>query len=621
MAVPKHFLEEVKSRLRLSDIIGRRTKITRAGREFKACCPFHKEKTPSFTINDEKGFYHCFGCGAHGDHFSFLTEHDNIGFMEAVEQLAGEAGMDVPRPTPEETERYSKRDHYYALMNAAMTWFEGQLHSSRYQKIQSYLSGRAIADDTIAEFHIGYAPDDRDALLKHLRDKGFNDHDMIEMGLAKRSEHGVYAFFRGRVIFPVADARGRIVAFGGRALPDEFAERLPSPDFTPPKYLNSPDTPLFHKGTLLYGQSRARMAAAKGQPLIVVEGYMDVIACAAAGFKGAVAPMGTALTEEQIAALWRMGLSNPEEKNRDPILCFDGDNAGIRAASRAAERILPSLEPGASVRYAFMPDSEDPDSLIKTGGAKAFQAILEAAIPMINMVWKDATEGKFPATTPEAQAGIKKTLLETASRITDREVQGFYRRALLDLLYNTLKEQNFHDRKKNFSRNKKGPQSPLKPVHKPLHKDTSVPEKILIATMINHPVLFETFEERLGVLHIANQRLDSLRQAVLFALSDNPECDSDCLKGILVEKGYAQELETLLTGATYIHAGFARPDVETEEAKKGWQQTLDFLGRTQFEAELEDAGKILSRDFTRENESRIRSLKLHAKTTYRAEEE
>ena len=290
MLVPKSFLDDLRARLRLSDIINRRVKLTRAGREFRACCPFHHEKSPSFYVNDEKGFYHCFGCGAHGDHIGFLMRHDNRGFMDAIEELAAQAGLQVPRPSPQEMERQSRRERLIRLMEAATVFYAARLFENR--DVLDYLTGRGLTLDTIHAFRLGYAPPGKEVLAE-MRKAGYADDELLEAGLARRSDRdgGLFPFFRDRVMFPVGDRRGQSIAFGARILPDHL--RPPAPDAPkPPKYINSGETPLFQKGHMLYNESRARAAAAKGEPVVVCEGYADVIALWQAGFTGAVAPLG-----------------------------------------------------------------------------------------------------------------------------------------------------------------------------------------------------------------------------------------------------------------------------------------------------------------------------------------
>ncbi|MEE3626779.1 DNA primase [Nitrospirillum sp. BR 11752] len=421
MALPPQFLEELRNRLTLSDVVMRRVRLQRAGREFRAPCPFHNEKTPSFYVNDQKGFFHCFGCGAHGDVIGFVMRNDNLSFMEAVEALAPEAGLTVPKASPQERERFEREKSLYDLVERATRWFEGQLRAPVGRHGLAYLRGRGLDDEAMARFRLGYAPSDGAGLRAELVTAGYTEADMVEAGLFKRPDDGraPFPFFRNRVLFPVTDRRGRVVAFGGRILEGEG-----------PKYINSAENPLFHKGDILYGMSRARQAAADGKPVIVTEGYMDVIASVMAGFEGAVAPLGTALTETQIQALWKLA----PEGQRMPILCFDGDNAGRRAAFRAVERVLPLLMPDHSVRVAFMPEKEDPDSLIRAGGAAAFQAVLDRARPLTDVLW-DMEAAERDLAQPDAQAGMQAALEAQLERIPDARVRNAYHRAFKDRLY------------------------------------------------------------------------------------------------------------------------------------------------------------------------------------------
>ena len=355
MTIPPRFLDELRSRLNVSDVVGKRVRLTRAGREFKACCPFHHEKSPSFYVNDDKGFYHCFGCGAHGSIIDFTMNHDNLSFIEAVESLASLAGMQVPQSSPQEVQRAKEQKSLYTLLDDAARWMEEQLRKPENRDAYQYMLDRGISDEQLHNYRIGYAPADGQAIRKHLLSKEYTDAQMIEVGVLKASSRGTdpYAFFRERIMFPVPDKRGRVVAFGGRILPDHLRPQDRG-DFKPPKYINSSDTPLFHKGNMLYGEPHARKAAADGEPIVVVEGYLDVMACARAGYKGALAPLGTALTEEQILNLWKM---IPADE-KVPVLCFDGDNAGRRAAVRAVERILPHLKPGHSAKISILHEGQ-----------------------------------------------------------------------------------------------------------------------------------------------------------------------------------------------------------------------------------------------------------------------
>jgi DNA primase len=336
MAFPPRFLEDLRGRVSISDVVGRRVRLIRKGRgEATGLCPFHNEKTPSFTVSEDKGFFHCFGCGAHGDVIGFVMRSEGLEFPQAIEKLAGEAGMQVPRETPEERERAERQATLGGAVELAAKYFEQQLRASAGKAGLDYLKRRGLSDDTMRRFRLGFAPDSRHGLKAALEKAAIPEAIALEAGLLIKPDDGGHAYdrFRGRVMFPILDRRGQAIAFGGRIL-----------DQGEPKYLNSPETPLFHKGRVLYGLSHAQKTARETNEIIVVEGYMDVIALAQAGISNAVAPLGTALTEEQIALLWRVA--------QEPILCFDGDNAGQRAAARAADRAIPLLKPGLSLRFA-----------------------------------------------------------------------------------------------------------------------------------------------------------------------------------------------------------------------------------------------------------------------------
>ena len=413
MTFTPQFLDEIRTRLPCSEVIGRRVRLVKKGREFGGLCPFHNEKTPSFWVNDEKGFFHCFGCGAHGDVIGFSMRIDNLSFPETVEKLANEAGLEMPRFTPQERERAERQLTLHEVVEAACAWFEKQLLAPSGRAGLDYLYGRGLSDDTIKRFRLGFAPDGRAALKTALLAAGFKEPLLLEAGLIVTPDDGrdSFDFFRGRVIFPIMDRRGRAIAFGGRIMGDGQ-----------PKYLNSRDTPLFDKGRTLYALDKARagVGGGAGRPpaeLLVAEGYMDVIALHEAGFNGAVAPLGTAVTPEQIQALWKLA---PE-----PIICLDGDAAGQRAALRAADRALPLLRPGYSLRFATLTDGDDPDSLIRKSGPEAFAELLGRARPLIDIVWESETAGQS-IDTPERRAGLEERLKKRLSVIEDRSVQQQY---------------------------------------------------------------------------------------------------------------------------------------------------------------------------------------------------
>ncbi len=605
MAIPPRFLSELRDRLTLSDIVGRRVKLTRAGmKEYKACCPFHHEKSPSFTVSDDKQFYHCFGCGAHGDAIGFVMQSSNLSFIEAVELLAADAGMQVPDQSPEEVETAKKQKDLHALLEDTCKWFERQLREPKNRDALDYMYGRGVTDELLAAFRIGFASADSNALWKHLGEKGYSDRQMAEAGVVLPSSRGgnPYGFFRERVIFPVSDRRGRIVAFGGRILPDHL--RAPDRDGKkPPKYINSSDSPLFHKGRMLYGESHARQAAAEGKPLIVVEGYVDVMSCFSAGFRGAVAPLGTALTEEQILVLWKM--IPAQQKN--PVLCFDGDNAGRRAAARACERLLPLLAPDQSALIAFLPEGQDPDSLIRGQGGANFEKVIGNAMPLAEFIWLDNTGGrKFD--TPEARAGLAKTLEEETLRIADRTVQQYYRQMFRDKLYKAFGPQGFSGRQSAKNRPGNRPPVMAAPVGKPVFSAGTAHYERLLAAIINHPAIFEQVEEELGELHIPHERLDLLRQTLLTVLSTGQELDTASLEHHLMEQGFGSEVKSVLSPAVYTHAGFVRPGAAEKTVLDGWRETRKIMERDSLWKELMAAQKALAENFSKENEERLMAI-------------
>ena len=410
MKFPPSLLDEIRSRLPVSSVVGRKVRLTKAGREFKGLSPFNAEKSPSFFVNDQKGFYHDFSSGKHGDIFSFVMETEGLGFAEAVERLAGEAGVALPKPDANAERVEAQAKGLVEVMALAARFFEETLKGPRGGKARAYLDGRGLTREVWVQFGLGYAPADRFALRDHLAGKGVAAEAMIEAGLLV---HGAdipvpYDRFRDRVMFPIHDVRGRVIAFGGRALEKDV----------PAKYLNSPDTPLFHKGRVLYNHHNARKAAHDKGTVIAVEGYVDVIAMARSGFAHTVAPLGTALTEDQLGLLWRMA--------DEPILCFDGDKAGRRAAFRAIDIALPLLQPGKSLRFALLPEGQDPDDLARSGGSVAIEAVIARATPLAELFWTRALESGT-LDTPERRAALERKMREQLQTIPDETLRRYYR--------------------------------------------------------------------------------------------------------------------------------------------------------------------------------------------------
>ncbi len=569
MSLPPAFLDELRARVPLAPVVGRRVKLTRAGREWKGCCPFHNEKTPSFYVNDDKGFYHCFGCGAHGDVIRFLTEQEGLGFIDAVKQLAAQAGMEVPSESPEARARSEVADTLQSLTGRAAEWFQAQLRSPAGAAARDYLDRRGVSAAMVKAFALGFSPDSRTALKTALKDAG--EDQLVEAGLLGRTDVGeTYDRFRGRLMFPIRDRRGRVVGFGGRALGD-----------IQPKYLNSADGPLFDKGRLLYNLDLAGPAARKSNRLVVVEGYMDVIGVAQAGIAELVAPLGTAMTETQLALAWR--------QVDEPILCFDGDGAGQRAALRACLRALPLLAPGKSLRIATLPPGEDPDDLVKRGGPAAFEAVLGAAQPLIEYLWRSETEG-IDTTTPERRAAVRQRLKAHADAIADGSVRALYAAdfaARFDAMYMARPERP----QRQFVRGQKY----MPPIAgaSPALKSRSLGDQAasgevtaILAGLLAHPMLADRHGETLAALPLSDPRQARLRDAILSALALQPDLESEALHHDLASRGVGV-LADSTTKTNKLRFSFTRKDAASDVAARDFGVLVDTIAaRARIELEL-----------------------------------
>ena len=586
MAFPAHFLDELRSRLPASRVVGRKVRLTRRGHEHTGLCPFHNEKTPSFTVNDGKGFYHCFGCGAHGDIISFQMEVSHLSFLEAVEALATEAGLEVPQPDPQRREEYRRRDDILGVIEAVCTVFQKQLFLPAGAKGYAYLQQRGLDDRTIKAFRLGWATGAgalRAALHPHI-----SEAQLIEAGLLKRNEAGtVVDYFRDRIMFPITDRQGRVIAFGGRILGDRQ-----------PKYINSPETPIFHKGRVLYNLAQARSEKTAGGPLVVAEGYMDVIAFSRAGGVRPVAPLGTALTEGQIEELWKL--------DDEPVLCMDGDAAGQRAMIRAALRALPLLRPGKSFGIVALPQGQDPDDILAQKGPQALRDLVSRPHPLLNILWEHALQGRS-LDTPERRAALGQQLDEWTSLIQDRHVRPHYQRAFRDRQWDFFRSQPRPKRETQRS----GPA--LAPPPR-VHGIGTIRYRILLATLINHPGLFDRVGERLGHMDFPDPRLDRLRAAIVHLLSVQPDCDAEGLKAQLRSGGFGPEVDVLLAPSLVIHAAFSRSDVAVEDALSGWEHVFDLLWRKDLEADVQRAADRLGREWTPETLNVLSALKKQARS-------
>lgn len=604
MAIPPGFLDELRNRISVSEIVGKRVKLIKKGREHSGLCPFHNEKSPSFTVNDDKGFYHCFGCGAHGSALDFLMNTEGLNFPEAVERLAVQAGMEVPQDTPEQRERVERRNTLYDVMEAACAYYEKMLRMPEGRIGLSYFRERGLSEETIKHFRLGYSPNVPGGLKAALTRQGIEESLMIEAGLLIQPDdpnRKAYERFRERVMFPITDRRGKVIAFGGRILGDGK-----------PKYLNSPDTPLFHKGTILYGLAQAREEAYKKNKIIVTEGYMDVIALAQGGFPNAVAPLGTALTEEQIQLLWKM--------SKTPLLCFDGDAAGQRAALRGAERALPHLKAGYSLHFVHLPAGEDPDSLIQNEGRAAMQSVLDSAIPLSELLWRTCIEG-INLETAEDRAVLDDNLKKHAFQIQDESVRNHFISALKDRMWKEIRAKkdttSFQKRRdwKNVEKNH----------HTHLEAKSSLNTKIdaqkwreslLIAAVILHPHVMDEVGERLGLLIFQSDSLDKLRQEVLKTVDGDLGLDSRMLQSLLRKNGFSEPLDDLLgkfhapNGGRFIgHETFLHPDRPIEDVLRGWEDAYRlYMQERDLAAEFKELKRRLKEEMSPQVLSQFQAL-------------
>jgi DNA primase len=576
MRFPPSFLDDIRARIPISSVVGRRVawdrKKTNAGRgDYWACCPFHGEKTPSFHVEDKKGRYHCFGCKASGDIFTFLVEKEGVSFPEAVERLAHEAGLPMPQLTEADLKREEQRANLYDIMEMATQFFAAELQSARGARARGYLADRALPAAIQHEFGLGYAPDDRSALRTHLTEKGITVEQMAEAGLIVSGDDIPVAYdrFRDRVIFPIRDPRGKVIAFGGRAL---------NPD-APAKYLNSPETPLFHKGQTLYNLDQARAAAHETGQIIAVEGYIDVIAMHRAGFTQTVAPLGTALTGDQLQLLWRMA---PE-----PVLCFDGDSAGLKAAYRALDMALPLLRPGHSLRFAFLPEGQDPDDLLRAEGPDAVRQVVANAEPFAETLWRRALAENDRA-TPERKAQFERDLRNLLQTIGDEGVRRHY----LSDMGTRLQALWPDDRRREaaFRRIKRRDPNPYrKPWEAPQPASPQLKalasrmapvnaherrERLIVLTLINHPQLLDEFVDSFAHVDFSVARLDTLRRELLDVAALRGGLDRTALKDHLTLRGFGAELARLETQAKRLNEWFLSAGAAVDDARTGLSQMI-----------------------------------------------
>jgi len=656
MRFTPQFLDDLRARLPVSEVVGRRVKLKRAGREWKGLSPFQQEKSPSFTVNDQKGFYHDFSSGKHGDIISFLMETEGVGFTEAVERLASMAGVPLPAVTPDAARHEQRRKTLHDVMELAAKFFADTLASRNGAKARGYLADRGISPSVQLQFRIGYAPGDqqtRFALKEYLGAQGIPVEDMVEAGLLIAGDDIPVPWdrFRDRVMFPIADIRNRVIAFGGRALEKDV----------PAKYLNSPETPLFHKGDNLYNLAPARLATHNGSPLVVVEGYVDVIAMVGAGFPASVAPLGTALTENQLALLWKMA--------DEPILCFDGDKAGQKAAWRAADLAIPHLKPGKSLRFALLPEGQDPDDLARSGGRGAIEEVIGTARGLADVIWSREIEGGTFA-TPERRAALEARIGELTNGIRDEVVRRYYRQDLQQRLQLTFAPQGgrggfaggnfrgsgqgnfggkFGESGRRFQsratftpgaagriepRGGRGqgsagsqtinrqpyqvtsPQLASSPIMRGQRSAISRREALILQSLINHPWLLHDHLEEVAALEMGHPEANKLRAATIAAFASDhhhsaePSEQAAKMREDLTERGFSQSLQRVEAAITTAAVWGVRPGAAREDVLSTWHQLVSL--HRQWHSllrELKDAEQALGDEASEANLAWLRDVK------------
>src|SRR5438105_3406393 len=614
MRFSAQFLDELRSRLPVSEVVGRRVKLRKAGREWKGLSPFNKEKTPSFFVNDQKMAWFDFSSGKNGSIFDFVMETEGLTFPEAVERLAQQAGMALPQVSPEQEVRERHRKTLHDVVELAAKFFEATLAARSGAIARGYLADRGLDPATQLRFRLGYAPAERFALKEQLGREGVPVEDMVAAGLLVAGDDipVPYDRFRERVMFPITDLRGRVIGFGGRALDKD----------APAKYLNSPETPLFHKGATLYNIAPARLAAHNGSSLVVVEGYVDVIAMVGAGFAASVAPLGTALTENQLALLWKMA--------DEPILCFDGDKAGQKAAWRAADLALPHLKPGKSLRFALLPEGQDPDDLARSGGRAAIEEVISAARGLADVIWSREIEGGSFG-TPERRAALEARIGELSAGIRDEVVRRYYRQDLSERLQRSFAPEmarggygrgNFRGvqgggesgrrfgPRGSFTPGAAGrfeprgraqssvgqtinrgpyqaasPQLALSPIMRGQRSALSRREALILQTLINHPSLLHEHLEEVAALELGHPEAHKLRAGIIaaFALdhhhSPEPTEQADKMRADLEAGGFSQVLQRVELAITTGAVWGVKPGAAREDVLSAWRQLVSLHGQ------------------------------------------
>jgi DNA primase len=621
MRFPPEFLDELRARLPVSEVVGRRVRLRKRGREFVGLSPFNQEKTPSFTVNDQKGFYHDFSSGRHGNIFDFVVETEGVSFPEAVERLAALAGLPLPQVSKDVEAREQRRQTLHEIMELAARFFEATLAARAGTRARAYLADRGIAAAMQRQFRLGYAPAERFALKEHLGAKGVAVADMVEAGLLIAGDDIPVPFdrFRDRLMFPISDWRGQVIAFGGRALQKDAQ----------PKYLNSPETPLFRKGATLYNGAAARSAAHRGATVIAVEGYVDVIAMVSAGYEATVAPLGTALTEDQLAALWRL--------SDEPVLCFDGDKAGTRAAYRAIDLALPRLKPGKSVRFALLPEDQDPDDLVRAGGREAVEQVTSDARPLSDLLWlREVEAGRVD--TPERRAALEARVADLCRLIADDTVQRYYRQEFAARISRLFRGEPRDFRSQDRDRFKDrgwrppdtrgryagagrgqpragmasaqdlGPRSrqlATSPIVRGVRAALPTREALILIAVINHPWLLEAHAEDLAELDFRNVEADRLRRALLdhaHSIRPGEHGAASTLREVLAAGELGPVVSRIEAAVTHRSDWPTRPGTAADDVRAWWNHVVTLHRKTRtLNKELKEAEQALGAELTEAN--------------------
>jgi DNA primase len=624
MRFPPSFLDEIKARLPVSEVVRSRVKLVRAGREWKGLSPFNAEKTPSFFVNDQKMAWFDFSANKNGNIFDFLMATEGLSFPDAVERLAREAGLALPRASPEAEAQEKTRKNLHEVLARAASYFCAQLAGGQGGAARAYLAGRGIDVGLQSRFRLGYALPEKYALRDHLAGAGVPLPTMVEAGLLIHGEDIAvpYDRFRDRIMFPIHDPSGRVIAFGGRALGRDAQ----------PKYLNSPETALFHKGAILYNHHQARKAAHAGAQLVVVEGYADVIAMTSAGFDATVAPLGTALTPDQCELLWKMA--------EEPILCFDGDRAGRKAAYRAIDMALPLIGPGRSLGFALLPEGQDPDDLVRTGGREAVAQLLSRILPLADLIWVRETENKI-FVTPEHRAGLERRLTAIAREIRDEALRRHYQAAFKERFFQFFRRggygasaaaanatraggpkpawQRSNEPKSNLAATPLVSQNLAKsPLFRPGKPRLPPRDGLILLLLLNHPGLIGRHIEDLAEIAFSSAEAGALRDALLASAAaarlpaearDEPSPNAASLRAAVEGQGFGAILQRIDGMAAHESHWYAKAGAADADAEEVLKQALSLHRRAKaLHRELQLAELALGKDFSEANLGRLKDI-------------